>query len=98
MAFGINRRELNDWKQKATAGEIAFITHYWYDPRFPECHSVTKVASSNLKKLAEWGAQYGLKSEWIHQRESFPHFDLLGDKQVQILKEEGKHSQLQRFC
>ena len=43
MAFGIKRHELNEWKRKTLNGEIAFLTHYWYDQRFPEYYSVTKV-------------------------------------------------------
>lgn len=35
MAFGINREELTRWKKAVSAGEIAFLTHYWLDPRFP---------------------------------------------------------------
>ncbi|MDQ0299248.1 hypothetical protein J2S78_001668 [Salibacterium salarium] len=98
MAFGINKRELENWKQQAQKEEIALITHFWYDPKFPHYHSVTKAANSNVNKLAEWGLQYGLKPEWIHHRDPFPHFDLLGEKQVQVLKEEGKYSQIERFC
>ncbi|PLR82456.1 hypothetical protein CVD25_13980 [Bacillus canaveralius] len=89
MAFGINRQELQDWKRKISAGEIAFITHYWLDERFPGCNTVTKVGCSNIEKLAEWGAKYDLKSEWIHNRKDYPHFDLIGSRQVEILKTEG---------
>lgn len=34
MAFGINRRQLLEWKKKASRGEIAFLTHYWLDSAF----------------------------------------------------------------
>lgn len=94
MAFGIKRAELLAWKRQAEAGEIAFLTHYWLDDRFPDCTTVTKVACADRKKLVKWGRQYGLKEEWIHQRESFPHFDLLGEKQRFILIKEGKEEQL----
>ncbi|MFZ4452488.1 hypothetical protein [Salibacterium aidingense] len=97
MAFGINRRELNEWKRKVNNGEIAFITHYWYDPRFPDCRCVTKAGCADVNTLSAWGKQYGLKPEWIHERRTFPHFDLLGATQVRILKEEGIVAQLERF-
>ena len=41
------------------------------------------------------GKKYELKAEWIHSREDFPHFDLLGEKQQMILRLEGKEEQLQ---
>ncbi len=90
MAFGINRHALHEWKQKVTEGQIAFITHYWIDDRYPNCKTVTKVGCSDVNKLIEWGSQYGLKPEWIDGRnKSYPHFDLLGEKQVDILSKEG---------
>jgi hypothetical protein len=90
MAFGISRSELNEWKRKVADGEIAFITHYWIDERFPDCKTVTKVGCSDVEKLIAWGKQYGLKPEWIDRRKkSYPHFDLLGDKQKEILTKEG---------
>lgn len=90
MAFGITRNELHQWKQKVTEGEIAFITHYWIDDRFPNCKTVTKVGCSDLNKLINWGSVHGLKPDWIDGRnKSYPHFDLLGEKQVEILRKEG---------
>lgn len=97
MAFGITRRELAEWKKQAQIGEVAFLTHFWIDERFPDCTSVTKVACADLKKLVKWGGQYGLKEEWIHQRSEYPHFDLLGERQRFILKQEGKEDQLIRL-
>ncbi|UCZ51584.1 hypothetical protein LGQ02_11955 [Bacillus shivajii] len=97
MAFGIKKEELHDWKEKAESGQIAFLTHYWYDERFPQCHTVTKVACSNRMRLIWWGKQYGLKQEWIHERNEFPHFDLLGETQKKILQAEGLEEQLKRF-
>ncbi|SFE37016.1 hypothetical protein [Alteribacillus iranensis] len=97
MAFGIKRSELESWKKLASKGEVAFITHYWYDERFPDCTTVTKAACSDLSTLIKWGQKYGLKKEWIHYREWFPHFDLLGEKQLYILKEENKTDQIARF-
>jgi hypothetical protein len=90
MAFGINRKQLTEWKQKIDNGEIAFLTHYWLDDRFPGCKTVTKVGCRDLEKLAAWGEKYGLKKEWIDQREDgYSHFDLLGEKQKEILEKEG---------
>ncbi|BCB03785.1 hypothetical protein [Bacillus sp. KH172YL63] len=98
MAFGINRQELKDWKQAVMGGDIAFLTHYWLDDRFPGARSVTKVGCCDLDTLARWGDQYSLKREWIHQREGgFPHFDLVGDTQLKILRNEGLHDHIDRF-
>ncbi|MDQ6598283.1 hypothetical protein [Bacillus salipaludis] len=90
MAFGIRRDELNEWKRKIDHGEIAFLTHYWLDERFPEYKTVTKVGCNDLEKLAEWGSKYGLKREWIdHRKDGYSHFDLLGKRQKEILQAEG---------
>ena len=87
MAFGIKRVDIVAWKQKIDQGQIAFLTHYWLDDRFPGCKTVTKVGCKDLRRLAEWGKQYGLKKEWIHHRkDGYSHFDLLGDKQAEILR------------
>lgn len=95
MAFGIKRNELNEWKMKIDKGEIAFLTHYWLDDRFPGCKTVTKVGCHNIEKLAEWGQRYGLKKEWIHLRSNgYSHFDLLGEKQTEILQKEGLYEYL----
>ncbi|MBA2875474.1 hypothetical protein [Thermaerobacillus caldiproteolyticus] len=97
MAFGIRKQELDAWKEKVQNGEIAFLTHFWYDPRFPEYTTVTKVGCGDVNKLAAWGIKYGLRKEWIHQRNSFPHFDLLGEKQKNILQQEGLIDHIERF-
>ncbi|KXH81717.1 hypothetical protein [Sporosarcina sp. HYO08] len=97
MAFGIKREELIQWKKAVQNGEIAFLTHYWLDERFPGCTTVTKVGCADVGKLAQWGAQYGLKKEWIDQRNDYPHFDLLGERQRDILLKEGIKDQLKRF-
>lgn len=97
MAFGIGRKELLAWKEKVSKGEIAFLTHYWMDDRFPGCKTVTKVGCSNLQKLVQWGEKYFLRPEWIHRQEGFPHYDLLGEKQRKILKEENMLWQLENF-
>jgi hypothetical protein len=90
LAFGINREELKNWKQKVQRGEIAFLTHYWIDDRFPGCTTVTKVGCNDMSKLADWGRNYGLKPEWIDDRKKdYPHYDLFGQKQTEILKNEG---------
>ncbi|WP_251550844.1 hypothetical protein [Neobacillus muris] len=90
MAFGIKKQDIAEWKRKIDQGEIAFLTHYWLDDRFPGYKTVTKVGCSDLKKLAEWGRQYGLKKDWIdHRKNGYSHFDLIGEKQEEILKQEG---------
>ncbi|MBO0997660.1 hypothetical protein IOC57_07860 [Bacillus sp. SD075] len=89
MAFGIKRVDVVAWKQKIDQGQIAFLTHYWVDDRFPGCKTVTKVGCNDLGRLSEWGKTYGLKNEWIHHRkDGYSHFDLLGDKQAEILRAE----------
>lgn len=55
MAFGVKRDEMELWKEKAARGEIAIITHYWLDDRFPESKTVTKVACVDLKKTTTMG-------------------------------------------
>ncbi len=98
MAFGIKRSDVEKWKQKLEDGEIAFLTHYWKDERFPFCRTVTKVGCKDIEKLKNWGKQYGLQPEWIDMRNpSRPHFDLLGEKQQMILKKEGLMEHLDRF-
>ncbi|ALC85514.1 MULTISPECIES: hypothetical protein [unclassified Bacillus (in: firmicutes)] len=97
MAFGITRDELNEWKRNVHNEQIAFLTHYWVDKRFPGCNTVTKVGCSNLSILIEWGKQYGLKEEWIDFKEGYPHFDLFGKHEYDIMKKEGQLEQLKRF-
>jgi hypothetical protein len=95
MAFGIKRQEIIEWKRKIDSGEIAFLTHYWLDDRFPGCKTVTKVGCQDLDKLADWGKKHGLKKEWIHHRkDGYSHFDLLGYKQKEILQKEGLSEQI----
>lgn len=96
MAFGINRAELSKWKKQVSRGEIAFLTHYWEDERFPQASSVTKVGCADIDKLIKWGQGYGLKKEWIHYTK-YPHFDLFIPKQKYILQAEGLHDHLIRF-
>jgi hypothetical protein len=97
VAFGITREELQQWKQAVTRGELAFITHYWLDSRFPDIKTVTKVGCSNLKVLSAWCESYGLNPSYIHNRPPFPHFDLMGGKQKEILQAEQLWVHLQRF-
>jgi hypothetical protein len=97
MAFGVKRKELASWKAKVSAGEIAFLTHYWYEPRFPQYDTITKVGCSDLTKLVAWCRQYDLEPRYIHHRETYPHFDLIGPKQKQILEREGQWDQIERF-
>lgn len=96
MAFGVKRPELQKWKQKVKSGNVAFLTHYWIHPKFPEYTTVTKVGCCNIEKLKEWGIQYDLKENWIHY-EPYPHFDLIGKRQLEILEQEGEEEQIQRF-
>lgn len=97
MAFGVKRDELERWKAKASSGEIAFLTHYWHEPRFKGINTVTKVGCDDLEKLADWCIANGLDPRYIHRRDPFPHFDLIGAKQVEILQREGVREQLERF-
>ncbi len=97
MAFGLKRQELVSWKTSVRKGEIAFLTHYWIDKRFPGCKTVTKVGCADIESLIQWGAQYGLKPEWIDYKEGYPHFDLFGQFEEMILRKEGRIDQLNRF-
>lgn len=97
MAFGIKREELDQWKQDVADGNIAFLTHYWIDERFPGCSTVTKVGCSDLDKLKAWGSQYGLRPEWLDLRGDYPHFDLFGDRQKAILIAENKLGQVEKL-
>ncbi|WP_110113425.1 hypothetical protein [Bacillus sp. CGMCC 1.16541] len=97
MAFGINRTELKEWKQKVASGEIAFLTHYWIDDRFPGVNTVTKVGCVNVERLAKWGEKHGISARYIHHRARYPHFDLLGERQREILAKENLLHQLDRF-
>jgi hypothetical protein len=90
LAFGLKREQINEWKQKIDEGEIAFLTHFWQDKRFPGYNTVTKVGCSDLNKLAEWGRKHHLQPQWIHHRkDGYSHFDLIGEKQKAILHKEG---------
>lgn len=97
MAFGIKREELNAWKASVARGETAFLTHYWFDARFPQFNTVTKVGNANMERLKEWCIANGLNPKYIHNRPPFPHFDLMGSKQREILKKENLTLHLERF-
>ncbi|TDL34934.1 hypothetical protein E2R51_04210 [Jeotgalibacillus sp. S-D1] len=98
MAFGINKNHITEWKHAIDRGEIAFLTHYWLDDRFPDSKTVTKVGAKNLEKLAEWGKKYQLKKQWIHiRKDGYSHYDLLGETQILILEKEGLDEHLIRF-
>lgn len=97
MAFGIKKDELKEWKSKVSKGEIAFLTHYWIHPKFEGITTVTKVGCSNVEKLIDWGKKYDLRKEWIHNRHQYPHFDLIGEKQVEILQAEHQWEQYNKF-
>jgi hypothetical protein len=97
MAFGITRAELQQWKAAVTRGEIAFLTHYWVDLRFPDITTVTKVGCSNLDVLTDWCLANGLNPQYIHNRRPYPHFDLIGPRQQAILVQEQLWDHLERF-
>jgi len=97
MAFGINREELSQWKAAVNRGEIAYLTHYWVDPRFPNINTVTKVGCADLERLSEWCIANQLPPKYIHYRTMFPHFDLIGPKQRDILIQEQLWLHLERF-
>jgi hypothetical protein len=97
MAFGINREELNEWKREVANGRIAFLTHYWLDLRFPDITTVTKIGCADLERLKIWLASYGLNPRYIHARDRYPHFDLIGPKQKEILMLENQWEQIRRF-
>ncbi|WP_144483153.1 hypothetical protein [Bacillus pumilus] len=97
MAFGIKRSDLNAWKSAVQQGEMAFLTHYWLDDRFPHANTVTKAACQDMKHLIEWGKKHGLKKEWIHDRAGFPHFDLIGETQIRILQKERSLGNIQEY-
>ncbi|MFC0274064.1 hypothetical protein ACFFIX_22190 [Metabacillus herbersteinensis] len=97
MAFGLKRAELLQWKESVQKGEIAFLTHFWLDDRFPGSHCVTKVGCSDVEKLACWGKEYGLKREWIHFDQRFPHYDLMGEIQLKVLRKQRLENHILRF-
>lgn len=97
MAFGIKKEELARWKEAVLRGEIAFLTHYWVEPRYPGIKTVTKVGCADLNRLASWCEANGLPPRYIHNRPPFPHFDLIGPRQREILLREGQTDQVMRF-
>ncbi|NGP58490.1 hypothetical protein L3476_25095 [Paenibacillus thiaminolyticus] len=97
MAFGISRTELNEWKRRVAGGEIAYLTHYWQDERFPGITTVTKVGCADMARLTAWCIEHGLNPLYIHARRPFPHFDLIGPRQREILRQEQQWDQLERF-
>lgn len=99
MAFGITRAEMTRWKHAVSRGEIAYLTHYWLDDRFASAgiKTVTKVGCSDLRRLTGWCHENGLNPAYIHHRERFPHFDLIGTKQKEILYREQLWDQIERF-
>jgi hypothetical protein len=50
LAFGVKRHELRHWQEAVSRGEIAYLTHYWTDTRFPSVRTVTKVGCSDRKQ------------------------------------------------
>ena len=97
MAFGITRDEMNKWKHEVKLGRISFLTHYWLEPRFSGIRTITKVGCADLEKLTLWCLDNGLNPANIHRREDFPHYDLIGLKQREILYKEKQWLQIERF-
>lgn len=97
MAFGVTRNELNNWKQQVAEGNIAYLTHYWHDPRFPGFRTVTKVGCAHQEKLVQWCTERNLNPDYIHRRSQYPHFDLIGPMQVKILQDEHLWDHIKRF-
>lgn len=97
MAFGITRQELKEWQRSVARGEIAYLTHYWYDPRFPQFRTVTKVGCSDIVRLKRWCLEHGLDPQYIHHRKPYPHFDLMGPKQAELLRALNQEEQILRF-
>lgn len=97
MAFGITRAELAEWKERVERGEIAFLTHYWYHPRYPHIKTVTKVGCADTEKLIAWGIKEGLSPEWVDWHARYPHFDLIAERQRIILYKYKLYDQIARF-
>jgi len=97
MAFGVSRRELEEWKRDVAAGRIAFLTHFWTDARFPGVTSVTKVGCADVERLERWALSHGLSPRYIHRRDRYPHYDIFGERQADILRKEGQLAQLNKF-
>lgn len=98
MAFGIHKQELAEWKRQIDNGNIAFLTHYWLDERFPHCRTVTKSRVQGFRNARPLGKKVRLKKEWIDKRkDGYSHFDLLGDRQKEILEREGLQSHIEKF-
>jgi hypothetical protein len=97
MAFGITRTELIHWKEKVLRGEVALLTHFWLHPRYPGIKTVTKAGCADINTLLQWGQAYGLERKHLHIRHEFPHFDLIGDKQREVLMREKLWDQIRRF-
>ncbi|OPH57575.1 hypothetical protein BC351_03360 [Paenibacillus ferrarius] len=97
MAFGIKREELQAWKAAVSRGDIAFLTHYWQDARFPDIRTVTKVGCADLDKLTKWCLSRGLNPQYIHHSPSYPHYDLFGPVQKKIMQIENQWQQIERF-
>ncbi|KOP67784.1 hypothetical protein AMS62_22895 [Bacillus sp. FJAT-18019] len=97
MAFGISKQELQQWKLKVKQGDIAFLTHYWYDKRFPQFNTVTKVGCSDIHRLQDWCVSNGLNPDYIHYRLPYPHFDLIGPKQAELLQKYNLTDHITRF-
>jgi hypothetical protein len=50
-----------------------------------------------LERLSQWCVNNGLNPKYIHNRPPYPHFDLIGPKQKEILQKEQLWRQIERF-
>ncbi|HZG56986.1 hypothetical protein [Paenibacillus sp.] len=97
MAFGVTREQVTEWKRQVSEGRIAFLTHYWIHPSFPDVKSVTKVGCADIERLRAWAVSHGLPPQYIHYRDRYPHYDIFGERQAYILRKEGQWEQLRKF-
>lgn len=98
MAFGVKKNELKRYKKNVANNELAILTHYWSDDRFPDSNTVTKVAANDLETLKAWGKKLQLYDYMIDPESTkIPHFDLFGPIQVRVLKELKRWNMLNRF-
>jgi len=74
------------------------LTHYWRDERFPNARTVTKVGCNDIERLEAWCKQFNLNPAYIHKRDQYPHFDLIGPYQLEVLRKLGLEDHIARFA
>ncbi|GAC43630.1 hypothetical protein PPOP_3029 [Paenibacillus popilliae ATCC 14706] len=52
---------------------------------------------ADMARLSVWCVEHGLNPRYIHARRPFPHYDLIGPRQREILRQEQQWDQLERF-